>query len=176
MNGTVILYKSKYGAAKKYAELLGAELSCSLLENSGLHAEQVGEYDNIVLCGGIYASGVAGISFLKKNYDALKEKNIVVFAVGASPYDEKIILELKQRNLAGELSGIPLFYGRGAWDEEGMSWMDRTLCGMLKKSVKKKDPNLYEPWEKALVEAFGKKCDWVDIKYLKPAIEYLQIQ
>lgn len=174
MKKTIILYKSKYGAAKRYAGLLSESLRCATMENYRLNADRVKEYDNIVICGGIYASGVAGISFLKKNYEALKEKNIVVFAVGASPYDEKAVMEIRQHNLSGVSSDIPFFYGRGAWDEESMTWMDRTLCNMLVKSLLKKDPAAYEPWEKALAEAFGKKCDWVDMKYLEPAIEYLQ--
>ena len=48
-------------------------------------------YDVIILGGGVYASGIAGLQFLKKNIGQLTDKKIVVFAVGASPYDEKAI-------------------------------------------------------------------------------------
>lgn len=40
------------------------------------------QYDTIILCGGIYASGVAGFSILKKNTEKLKDKKIAVFCVG----------------------------------------------------------------------------------------------
>ena len=69
---------------------------------------------------------------------------------------------------------MPLVYCRGAWDEDAMSFKDRTLCKILQKSVAKKDPATYEIWEKALMCAAGQKCDWTDRKYLEPVLEYLQ--
>ena len=66
------------------------------------------------------------------------------------------------------------FYGRGAWDESKMRFMDRTLCKMLQKSVAKKNPDKYEPWMKALMCAVGQSCDWTDEKYLLPLIDYLE--
>lgn len=54
-----------------------------------------------------------------------------------------------------------------------MTFGDRTLCKMLQKSVAKKKPEEYEPWEKALMCAAGQKCDWTDRKYLEPLLKYL---
>lgn len=94
------------------------------------------------------------------------------YNIGASPYDEKAFRELKAHNLQGELAGIPLFYGRGAWDESRMTFIDRNLCRLLQKSVAKKDPSTYEPWMKALMCAAGQSSDWTDRKYLVPLAEY----
>lgn len=41
-----------------------------------------------------------------------------MFAVGASPYDDKTMVALKERNFKEEFSHIPCFYCRGAWNEE----------------------------------------------------------
>lgn len=43
----------------------------------------------------MYASGIAGLQFLKKNINQLANKKIAVFAVGASPYDEKAIVQIR---------------------------------------------------------------------------------
>ena len=129
--------------------------------------------DTVILCGGIYASGIAGISFLRKNKNALAGKKTAVFCVGASPYDEKALEEIKAHNLKEDLKDIPLFYGRGAWDEEEMKFVDRTMCRMLQKSVAKKDPSTYEPWMTALMCAVGQKCDWTDRKYLEELLRYI---
>lgn len=75
--------------------------------------------------------------------------------------------------MTGDLKNIPLFYGRGAWNESKMKFIDRTLCRILQKSVAKKDPSTYEPWMKALMCAKGQNCDWTDKKYLVPLLEYL---
>ncbi len=172
MSKTIVLYQSKYGATKKYAVWLAEELGCDLLETQQAMVEKVEKYDLIIFGGGIYASGIAGISFLKKHYDRLKEKKVLIFAVGASPYNEKAMEELKKRNLQPVLGQIPLFYCRGAWRESSMTFQDRMLCSLLKKTVAKKDPALYEPWEVALIQTTGLDSDWTDKTYLNPIIEY----
>jgi menaquinone-dependent protoporphyrinogen IX oxidase len=172
MSRIVVIYQSKYGATKKYAEWLAEELSCDLVETKKATIEQIEKYDVVILGGGIYATGIAGISFIKKHYERLKNKKIIVFAVGASPYDEKAMTSLKERNFKTEFSHIPCFYCRGAWNEEIMSWKDRILCHLLKKAVAKKDPATYEPWETALMQAIGSNYDWTDKENIKPIIEY----
>lgn len=77
--------------------------------------------------------------------------------------------------MKGKLKNIPCFYCRGAWDERIMSFKDRTLCKMLQKSVSKK-PSAHAPWEVALMEAMGKKCDWTDETYLTPLMDYFSQQ
>lgn len=174
MEKGLILYQSKYGATEKYAHWLREMTGFDCLKTKEALLEQIRDYPTILLCGGIYASGIAGISFLKKNFKTLKEKKIVIFCVGASPYDKDALNEIQKHNLKGELENIPLFYGRGAWDEGQMTFIDRNLCKLLQKSVAKKDPSSYEPWMQALMCAVGQKCDWTDKKYLVPLLEYLK--
>ena len=174
MNKGIILYQSKYGATKKYVDWLMESTNFDCIETSKANVEELQQYELIILCGGIYASGIAGLQFIRKNINKLNDKKILVFCVGASPYDETAFNEVKSRNLREDLKEIPLFYGRGAWDEESMTFKDKTLCKMLQKAIAKKDPSTYEPWMKALMSAVGKKCDWTDKKYLKPLLEYIK--
>ncbi|MGI6129497.1 MAG: flavodoxin domain-containing protein [bacterium] len=68
MSKIVVIYQSKYGATEKYAEWLAGELSGDLIQTRKATIEQVEKYDAVILGGGIYATGIAGISFLKKHY------------------------------------------------------------------------------------------------------------
>lgn len=174
MNKGIILYQSKYGATKKYVDWLMESTNFDCIETSKANVEELQQYELIILCGGIYASGIAGLQFIRKNINKLNDKKIVIFCVGASPYDETAFNEVKSRNLREDLKEIPLFYGRGAWNEESMTFKDKTLCKMLQKAIAKKDPSTYEPWMKALMSTVGKKCDWTDKKYLKPLLEYIE--
>lgn len=174
MKSGIILYQSKYGATKKYAEWLKEETGFDCIETKKADIKKAKEYDTIILGGGVYASGIAGFSFLKKNIQHLQEKQIIVFCVGASPYDEKAINEIRKRHFTDTLSNIPLFYCRGAWNEESMSFADRTLCKLLQKAVAKQDPATYEPWQTALMSAIGQNCDWTDPKYLEPLLKYVE--
>lgn len=173
MNKGIIIYQSKYGATKKYVGWLKEQTGFDITETKSANVKMLSEYDTIILGGGIYASGIAGLSFLKKNYSALKDKKIAVFCVGASPCDQSAFNQIIEHNFTGDIKGIPCFYCRGAWDEESMSFADRTLCKMLQKAVAKKDSSAYEPWEKALMCAVGQKCDWTDKEYLQPIIKFI---
>lgn len=172
MNG-IILYQSKYGATKKYADWLSEELGFPCSETKKAHISEVMNCDTVILGRGIYASGIAGLPFLKKNIGSLKGKKIAVFCCGASPYEEDAFKEVVKHNMKDGLEDIPVFYCRGSWDMEKMSFADRTLCNMLRKAVSKKDPSEYEIWEKALMVVKDEKCDWTDKEYLKPLVEFI---
>ena len=84
--------------------------------------KKISGYDVIILGDGIYASGIAGLSFLKKNIGKLKNKKTIVFCCGASPYEQKAYEAIMQYNFKGELTGIPCFYCRGTFDMSEMSF------------------------------------------------------
>lgn len=170
----IILYSSKYGATKRYAEWLAEETGFDLIETKKGKINDVKQYDTIILCGGIYASGIAGLSFLKKHISQLNGKKIIVFCDGASPYEEAAFRQIISHNLKDSLANLPCFYGRGAWDMESMSIVDRNLCKMLQKAVLKKKPEDCEVWEKALLEAGDKKLDWTDKSYIEPVLEAIK--
>lgn len=173
MNG-IVLYQSKYGATKKYVDWLTEATKFSCLEIKKADIKDLAKYDIVILAGGIYASGIAGLTFLKKHIEQLENKRIAVFCVGASPFDEQAFKQVYEHNFSGNLSNIPCFYGRGAWDEKKMSFADRTMCKMLQKVVAKKDPATYEPWEKALMCAVGQSCDWTDKTYLNALLDWIK--
>ena len=169
----VILHQSKYGAAKKYADWLSEETGFRCMKTKTADIDEVAKCDVIILGGGIYASGIAGLSFLKKHLKRLKGKKIVVFCCGASPYEENAFHQIKERNMTGELCEIPVFYCRGAWALDAMSFRDRALCNLLRKAVAKKDPADHEVWEQALMEAGDNNCDWTDKKYIEPILHFI---
>lgn len=111
MEKGIIIYQSKYGATKKYAEWLRDMTDYYCVETSKAMVSEIVQYETIILCGGIYASGIAGLSFLKKNIDKLKSKKLAILCVGASPYDKSAFTAIKEHNLTGGLRDIPLFYG-----------------------------------------------------------------
>lgn len=173
MDNVLILYQSKYGATAKYVQMLQAALSCSAFELNNYSGSDLGTYDYVIFAGGIYASGINGLKVLRKKYSGLSHQNLIIFCVGASPFDENALAEIKTRNLKSDWKDIPLFYGRGAWDESRMTFKDHTLCKMLQRAVSKADPNTCEPWMKALLSAAGQTCDWTDRTYLIPLLNHL---
>ena len=170
----VILYQSKYVATKRYADWLSEGTGFKCIETKKADINEITTYDYVILGGGVYASGIAGLSFLKKNINKLKGKKVILFCCGASQYDENAFQQIKEHNLKDSLPDIPVFYCRGSLDIDAMSFKDRILCKLLIKATIKKDPSDYEIWEKALMEARGGKCDWTDKKYIEPILECIK--
>ena len=85
MKKGIIIYQSKYGAAKKYAQWLQEMTGFDRAEKSKVQGNELSRYDTVVLCGGIYASGIAGLSFFKKHSRALRNKKTAGFLCGGFP-------------------------------------------------------------------------------------------
>lgn len=168
----IVIYKSKYGATKKYAEWISEAtgFECVALDKADM--KSLSGYDTIVFGGGVYASGIAGINVLRKNIEKIRDKKIICYCCAASPYDEKFFSELVKQNLKDGLEGLPCFYCRGTFDLQGMSFADKTLCKMLRKAVAKKSPDEYEVWEAALMSVGeNEKGDWTDRSYIDPILK-----
>lgn len=174
MGQGLILVHSKYGAAQKYAGWLKDKTGCPVLPVKQASREQLAQPDTVILIGGVYASGIGGIGVLRKHWALLDGKKLGVFAVGASPYEERNLTLLKQHNLRPPLEQVPCFYGRGIWDLQAMSLVDRTMCRMLQKSVAKKPEGECQSWELALREAGEHRTDWTHPNYLQPVLEWLE--
>ncbi|MBR5165004.1 MAG: flavodoxin [Ruminococcus sp.] len=170
----IILCRSKYGASAKYAEWISEETGFKVVDTKNADIKEVAKFDTVIIGGGVYASSIGGIAFLKKNYAALKGKQIIVYSCGAAPYDDEILEIVRNKNLKGELADIPCFYFQGMWDLEGMNFTDKAMCKMYVKMLDKKDPSTIKAWEKPFLEAKDKKCDWTDKKYLEPLFAELR--
>ena len=176
MGCTAIIYQSKYGSTEKYAKWLCEEIGGDLYKKSEISISDLKKYDTIIYGGGLYITGIAGFSFIKNNYKHLEDKNIIVFAVGASPFDTGLIFEIKGNNFPDEMKYIPFFYLRGAFDESKIKSRDKILMQLLKKFIGKKDDSDYEEWEKAFIESTRKSEDWTCKESLKPIIEYINLK
>ena len=172
MKKGIILYKSKYGATKKYAQWLAEETGYDCVAIKEADSDAVKKYDTIVFGSGIYASRIAGLSLFQKNAYGLRGKKLAIFCVGATKYDEKAFETICKVNLNDRLENVPAFYCRGDWDEEKMNFLDRTICGMIRKMTKKK--MLSEGKVPGKDDIAEKKNDWTDKKYLQSLLEYLK--
>lgn len=168
-----IVYRSKYGASRRYAERLQQELNCGMQEIDRYQGPETAGCSWVIFIGGVYAGGIGGIETFRKRYRPVDVQKLAVLAVGASPFDEQAVALLKSRSCKGSLVHAEVFYGRGVWDLAHMGLKDRTLCKMLLKSVAKRDTAHLEPWMTALLEAGDAPADWTDRAYLLPLLEFL---
>lgn len=60
MSKIAVVYKSKYGSSKKYAEWIADELKAELFEHSKIKKDDLLKYDTIIYGGGLYAGSISG--------------------------------------------------------------------------------------------------------------------
>lgn len=161
---TIVVYKSKYGYTKKYAEWIAESLGCDIKENAYL-ADIMG-YDAVICGGGIYAGRINGVKLIVKNLEKLSGKKLVLFAVGSNPgRPEELEAFWKQALEENVRLNVPHFYLRGGFDYGRLGSVDRLMMNMLKKMLLKKD-ELTED-DKGLFAAYETPVDFTDKENLK---------
>ena len=106
MDNGIILYQSKYGSTKRYADILQLELQFVTKDIKEVTLDELSPYKTIILCGAIYASGISGLKVIKSHYPSLKGKTIVVLAVGASPYQIDALNDIYKHNFRSEVRRV----------------------------------------------------------------------
>mgnify|MGYP001862913698 CR=1 FL=1 len=171
MGKDLVLYQSKYGASRSYAEWLGAAWGCPACVLQDCKGG-LGAYQRIVLVGGLYAGSIAGLKRFFRLCEGVPHERAAVLCVGASPYDADTLAACKARGFGAGWQDVPLFYARGRLDMAQLNPVDRALCRMLCKSVARKDPASLEPWMQALLSAADAPQDWADPGQLAPLLAH----
>lgn len=136
----VVVYKSKTGYTEKYAQKIAGELSANLYKAKEIKGENLKEYDTIIYGGGLYAGIINGVKIIKKNFENIKEKNIIVFSTGVSPADDKMIEQYKTSNFTKEqLENIQFYYLRGGFNYNKLGIIDKLMMNIIKSIIKSKN-------------------------------------
>lgn len=131
------------------------------------------DYDVIIYGGSLHAVGIEGIRLIKDNLDNLKEKNIIVFAVGATPFREETVKEIKQNNFTREQLGkIRFFYLRGGFNYNKLPFIDKLLMKLLQIKLKMKKDLTSD--EKGMLNAFNKPADFTRRENIEDIIFYIR--
>lgn len=173
MSDTAVIYKSKYGSTKQYAEWISEELKADLFERSDIEIENLSNYKTIIFGGGLYASGIIGFDIIKKNFENIRNKNIIVFTVGlADPKIEEHFIPIIDHNFTQEMKEIiSIFHLRGGIDYSKLNFMHRSMMNMVKKAVDKKAEENRTQEDIEMLKTYGDKVNFIDKNTLKPIIQ-----
>lgn len=168
----VVVYRSGSGFTKNYATWLSEELHCDLLPGKTTKISDLMKYDTIIYGGGLYAIGISGFDLIKKNYEQLKSKKLIVFAVGASPVREETIEAVRNANIPANMSdNISFYYLRGGFNYNKLSPLNKVLMQLKKMQLKKiENPDADT---KGMIASYDHPLDFTNKKNLKPILESL---
>ena len=165
----IVVYRSRSGFTKNYATWLAEELKCDLREGSKVKVSDLAAYDTIIYGAGMYAVGVNGIKLITNNFEQLKDKKLIVFAVGASPNRDETTQEVRKANIPSEqLNKIQFFYLRGGFDYSRLTPFYKFLMTLMKIKLKKlKNPDADA---KGMLASYSHPLDFTNKKFLEPIL------
>lgn len=173
MKSILLVYKTKTGFTKKYADWIAKEVSCQLVPLDQVNKVDMNNYDIIIYGAGIHASRIEGLNEFNNKVAKLSGKTIVVFATGAAPNSDEIVSKIIADNfLESELKKIEFFYFQSGINYEDMGLLDKTIMKIYSKALELK--NNKSEIEDGTSKAISKSYDHSSREYIKPMVEYLE--
>ena len=168
----VVVYKSRTGFTKRYAEWIGEALACEVVDYNKLKTLAVDDIDVIIYGSRVHAGMIDSLSKVK---DYLKDKKckLVVFATGATPIEAKQQIEnIVTANFSGD--NTPFFYMQSGLCYEKMGVADKLIMKMLSKMLASKEDK--SDAENGTATAISKSHDISSKEYIMPLIDFVQNQ
>lgn len=164
-NKIAVIYKSKYGATKRYAGWIALKLDADLYEVSDIRRKDLKAYDTIIYGGPLYIGKIKGIKFIINNYEYIKDKKLSVFMVGMREFDEDYINSILEDNIPKQvINNIKTFYFRGKMNYQELSLKYKILMTGLRVSISNKKQSDISNDEKMILEVIDKPIDYIDKK------------
>jgi menaquinone-dependent protoporphyrinogen IX oxidase len=147
MNKALVLYSSKYGSTKKYADWIKEEINGDSFEVDKIDVKRLPDYDVIILGGGLYAGKIKGIKLLVDNYEKIKGRKIIIFICGLSDFNKvehknNVSKQLQKAIPTYIFENIEIFYLRGSIDYKKLNIIHKLMMGLMKKMILKKKKKL----------------------------------
>ena len=165
---TLIIYGSQYGTTKRYAEKFAEMTHFPVVSYEAV--KTLTDYERIIYFGALYAGGVKGLKNTVKKLSP--NTKLIIVTVGlADVCDQENISKIRSsiRRQVPEhlLKAASVFHLRGGIDYSKLNFKHRTMMKMLYHSLKSKSTESLTQEDKAFIETYNKKVNFVDYDSLK---------
>jgi len=176
-NKILIMYYSKNGTTKRYAQWLAEELKGDLYDIKDIKSDMLSGYDVLILGSPILAGAIRGLSIFTKNYRLIKDKKLIFCACGIEDMSNEMVTNrisgYVEKAVPNELfKQMKIFFLRGGFDHYKLNLIYRLLFWLAKKKIDKKPVEKLTTDEKLVIETYGKKLDFTNKENVKPIAEY----
>lgn len=178
MDNIVVVYQSKYGSTKKYAQWIAEELSCELFDRKNITVTDLKQYNTVIYGGGLYGGIVSGIGLITKSFDKLSNKNVILFTCGLADPEDKSNTDRTKKSLNKVLSPkmqqiIKVFHLRGGIDYSKLGIVHKAMMAMVHSMIAKKNYNTLNDGEKQILDTYGKVVDFTGKATIMPIVKYV---
>lgn len=170
----IIIYGSKYGTTKQYAEELSKRTNIKAEEYTNI--QNVNNYETIIYIGALYAGGVLGMKKTLNKLSNTTNKKIIIITVGlADPKDKNntdSIREGIKRQISQDIyNQADTYFLRGGIDYSILNLKHKTMMALLYMKAKGLKEEEKTAEVKAMIETYGKKVNFIDFNSLNPIID-----
>ena len=167
----LIVYGSKYGTTRRYAQELSRLTGLSAIPYQEF--QEMAGGNTLVYLGALYAGGVLGLKQTMKGLSLREGQRLIVATVGLAdpqiPQNRAHILASLKRQMSPELfSQAVFFHLRGGIDYAVLSPRHRAMMAAMCFSLRRKPARQRSAEDQALLETYGKRIDFTDLSTLAP--------
>ena len=171
MRNIAVIYKSKYGATKQYAEWIAAAVNATLWEASTVKPAQWASFDAVIYGGALYAGKIAGA-------ELIAEKScspLAVFTVGLANPKTKDYSAILNQNFTQEfLAKTMVFHLRGSIDYGKLGFVHRGMMAMVKNFLSRKNETKLSDEDKVLLNTYGGSCSFIKKSDIEPILAFVK--
>jgi menaquinone-dependent protoporphyrinogen IX oxidase len=159
----IIYYQTKYGSTQDYATWLSEAVGFELKNIK--KSPKIGHEKVIVIGSSLMMGKVTAASWIKKNWDNIKDKQVIFFSVGGSKIESKERTEIIARSLPEEvIKRMKVFHLPGRIDHKKLNF----LMSRMIKSFAKNEKD--EEEKRRAIEGY----DDVKKEYIAPIVAYIK--
>lgn len=156
---TLILYRSKTGFTKKYAQIIAERVNGTLMNFEMATPKLLSSFETIAFGSRMHAGHIDSLENFRKMFQESGASRLILFVTGAMPdTDRQALDEMWRQNLTQEeYNSVPHFYLPGGLCYEKMNFADRLMMRMFVFMLKWKKGKTSE--EIRMAEMIGKSYD-----------------
>ncbi|HVN98120.1 MAG TPA: flavodoxin domain-containing protein [Syntrophorhabdaceae bacterium] len=169
----VVLYGTKYGSTKRYAQWIAEEVGADIFEISAFDPPFLKHYSTVLFGSPVYMGRIKHISFVKRNWKILCEKKLAIFAVTGVPSNDPRQDKVFRASLPVDIRKKVTYYPlRGAFNYGKLSYIDKILMSGPRIRLQidwwlKKDEKARE-----MLARFFSPLDWTDWIAIQPVVSF----
>lgn len=172
---TLIIYGSQYGTTKRYAEKFAEMTHFPVISYEDI--KDLTDYERVIYFGALYAGGIKGLKNTVKKLSS--NTKLIIVTVGlADVCDRENISNIRNsiRKQVPEhlLKAASVFHLRGGINYSKLNLKHRAMMKMVYHSLKSKPVESLTQEDKAFIETYNKKVDFMDYNSLKQIAEAIQ--
>lgn len=169
----LILYKSKTGFTKRYADMIAEETGGTAMDFKKGTPELLSSFNRILFGSRMHAGRIDGLPEARNLFQKSGIKPSALFVTGAMPNTEsQTIAEMWKNNLTSEeLTDLPHFYMQSGLCYEKMNFTDKAMMKMFAFMMKRKKDKT--PDEADFAKAIANSYDISSREYLEPLLKRL---